>query len=761
MTHATGQQLGPTDSNAELQVPTRLTEGLTAPQAEAVSSLTGPLMVIAGPGSGKTRVLTHRVGALVATGTYASRIMAVTFTNKAAAEMRERIADLVGEYEASRMWVGTFHAICLRLLRPYAELAGLPPRFLISDEDYSRKLIEAVVMQRDPDLKAKDAKLVGSAISWAKNQGLQPHNLPAYMTADEPELAGDYQAYQERLSSLGMADFDDLLLTTCRLLESESEVLAHYQERFDHILVDEVQDANAVQLRLADLLSARSGNLCVVGDLDQSIYSWRGASPEGMADFESTHPHTKVIVLEENFRSTPEILETASALIARNKSLHRPKLFTSNPPGQPVRVYSAVDEVDEARWIVDQVLHSTHPLEAHAVLVRTNSQTRAIEEQLMRHGVGYRVIGGLRFYDRAEVRDALAWLRIAVNPFDSMSMARAMGAPRRGIGQRSIEQILELSESLGQDPISAIRKSISEGLLPKRLTQPLSQFIEAYDAVVEAGTRGPSEALEAIATTAGLAEAVQGRPAAPGQDRLENLEELVRSAKEFRPMNTVDQNQVILGLDKTMTFVEHSALVSATDNTEGSGVTIITAHAAKGLEFPVVFVAGVETGLFPHSRSITDNDKIAEERRLLFVASSRAQEELSLSYCDYRTTFHGPPGGGPSPFLRDLPASVRRVHSTTFAKTPSSAGGRWNPTASTRTTLPGSRRALLPQTMTTKTTKRGPRLAAAELVEGTRVKHPQFGTGTVEEVEGNQASINFGGTSRKLLLEYAPLERAK
>ena len=535
-------------------------------------------------------------------------------------------------------------------------------------------------------------------------------------------------------------------------------MLTNYQDRFDHVLVDEVQDANSVQLRLADLLSARTKNLCVVGDLDQSIYSWRGASPDGMASFEQSHPGTEVVVLEENFRSTPEILATASALIARNKSVHRPALFTNNPLGEPVTLYAAADEVDEARWIVDQILHSSFALDDHAVLVRTNSQTRAIEEQLMRHGLGYRVIGGLRFYDRAEVRDALAWLKIVVNPFDSLSLARATSAPRRGVGQRSIEQILELAQRLGCDPISAIRKSLVEDLLPKRMSQALEQFMEAYDAVHHGAQQGPAQALEAIATTAGLAEAIQGRPAAPGQDRLENLEELIRSAKEFNPVNTVDMAQAITGPDLTMTFVEHSALVSATDDTQGTGVTIITAHAAKGLEFPVVFVAGVETGLFPHSRSIADNDKIAEERRLLFVATSRAQRELSISYCEYRTSFNGPPGGGPSPFLRDLPESVRQVRSTTAPSAPYRGGWQRPDAPSTRTVLPGSKRSLLPRPMTAVTTKSGPRLVSADLRLRSTVRHPHFGVGEVTSIDGTQVQVDFGGTVRKLLLEYAPLE---
>jgi DNA helicase-2/ATP-dependent DNA helicase PcrA len=682
--------------------------------------------------------------------------MAVTFTNKAAAEMRQRVTDLIGHDEASRMWIGTFHAICLRLLRPYAERAGLPPRFLISDEDYSRKLIESIVTQRDPELKAKDAKLVGSAISWAKNQGLHPGELPTHLTADTPTLPDDYRAYQERLASLGMADFDDLLLTTQRLLEAHPDILAHYQERFDHVLVDEVQDANSVQLTLADLLSAGSLNLCVVGDLDQSIYSWRGASPAGMAGFEAAHPSTKVVVLEQNFRSTPEILATASALIARNKSLHRPALFTDNPHGSPVRLFAASDESDEARWIVDQILHSTHPLEDHAILVRTNSQTRPLEEQLLKHGLGYRVIGGLRFYDRAEIRDALAWLRIVVNPFDTMSLTRALSAPRRGIGERGLAQITDLATSSTTDPITAMRQGLAGEQFPRRLATPLTAFLAAYDAVLTAAQIGPAEALKAIAGPAGLAEAVQGRPAAPGQDRVENLDELIRSAADFNPVNAVEYSDTPTGLDLTLTFVEHTALISATDNTEGTGITIITAHAAKGLEFESVFVAGVETGLFPHSRSITDNEKIAEERRLLFVACSRARSDLTLSYCEYRTSYNGPPGGGPSPFLRDLPADVAKTRSgQRYAASPKS----WSSPDTSRTTLPGARRSLLPTALRVTPVPSAPRLDPSSLAVGDHVEHSKFGSGVVEQLDGQTGIFRFGTARRKLLLDFAPLRR--
>jgi len=729
--------------------------GLTSAQADAVTTKEGPLLVVAGPGSGKTRVLTHRIAVLVQDGVYPSQILAVTFTNKAAAEMRSRISSLVGPTAAERMWVGTFHAVCLRLLRPYAELAGLPPRFLISDEDYSRRLIESVLTDRDPGLKAQDAKLVGAAISWAKNRGLHPNNLPSELTEVSPSLADDYQAYQERLASLGMADFDDLLLTTCGLLEKNPEVLDHYRERFEHVLVDEVQDANSVQLRLADLLSSRTGNLCVVGDLDQSIYAWRGASPSGMEHFEASHPGTKVVVLEQNFRSTPQIVEVCNAVIARNRSLHRPKLFTQNPTGQAVRLFAAIDEEDEARWIIDQILHSTMPLSQHAILVRTNSQTRPLEEQLLTHGLSYRVIGGLRFYDRAEVKDALAWLRIAVNPNDAFSLARAIVAPRRKIGERSINQILKLAAELNVNPIVAMRDGVESGTLPSRLGTPIAEFLGAYDTVVSAAHRGPQEALEAIRGPAGLADAVQARPSAPGQDRVDNLDELIRSATDFKPTNTVDNFQELSGLDRTLTFVEHAALVSATDNMEGQGVTIITTHAAKGLEFDSVFVAGVEAGLFPHSRSVGDPERLAEERRLLFVAVSRAALELTLTYCDYRNSFSGPPGGGPSPYLLDLPKSVTRL--TSDARSTTYRHGRH--TAPTRNPRPLLRTTVATPALAPKYQKAGPRIPAHTLKPGDKVSHPTFGAGVVEAVDGNTAIVSFSGIRRKLLLAYAPLKK--
>lgn len=760
-----------------------ITAGLTNAQRHAVLHKNGPLLVVAGPGSGKTRVLTRRVAALVASGTSPSRILAVTFTNKAADEMRGRIADLVGPEQARRMWAGTFHAVCLRMLRPNATLVNLPSHFNIADEDYARRLIESIVMEHDPEAKPKQARAVGAFISWAKNMGLTPESLPSSVTAtaSDPDLVRYFTDYQERLEALGMADFDDLLVKTHQLFERHEHIRRQYQERFDYVLVDEAQDANAVQLRLADAWSGGTGNLCLVGDGDQSIYMWRGALPSGMTEFESRHRTTVVVVLEQNFRSTAPILEVCRALIAKNPSSHRPALFTENTANDPVVCYAAANERDEADWIVSQISGSTLDPSDFAVLVRTNAQTRAIEEMLMRRGIAYRVIGGLRFYDRAEVRDALAWLRLALNPDDALSLARALSAPRRGLGEKAIEQILELARELGCDPVSAARQGIATGAFAKVRTNRLQGFLEALDAVTTACAEGPAAALHAIIDDAGLKEAVAGRKAGEHQDRLENLEELVHAAESFRPQEVAETDLGLSGHELTVRFVEHAALISATDDVVGQGVTLITAHAAKGLEFPVVFVSGIEAGLFPHARSAGSAEQVSEERRLLYVACSRAAQLLRLSYCVDRGVYHWTSAaGGASPFLDDLPTNVVfefsdeldphdvllsaprpfRSSEKTAPRAGRVATHAWGSTSARTAGAFAARPGHSDPSRVPQATPPTPlhKLRAGDLRIGSRVRHRSYGEGTVTELTVEEATVNFQGAPRRLVLAFAPLE---
>jgi DNA helicase-2/ATP-dependent DNA helicase PcrA len=747
-------------------VPTGLVEGMNPAQEEATSALLGPLLVVAGPGSGKTRVLTHRVAALVATGLAQPwEILAVTFTNKAAAEMRERIAALVGQ-AASSMWISTFHSACVRILRANAELAGLPRSFSIVDTADSGRVVKSVLLDMGMPAEASDVKEARSIISRAKNDAMTAVSLAA---TSDAWCAPVMEGYDERLRSMGSVDFDDILLRALVLLRSEPEVRARYQRKFRFVLVDEYQDTNAVQYEITQILAAGHGNICVVGDADQSIYAFRGASPEGMTGFSARYPKARVVLLEQNYRSTKAIVEAYRSLIEPNPALHRPHLFTDNPGGDPVRVVLAGDDREEAAFVVKEAKAKPRG-ETTAVLMRTNSQTRSLEDELRRARVTYSVVGALRFYDRAEVKDALSYLRLAVNPADAVSFARCVNTPRRGVGDATSASVVDLARQRGLDVLGALEAGLEEGLWKGRAASGLRTFKSVMDSVGAACMLGPAAALKVVAEEGGLREAL-AKDKSEGPDRVNNLEELVSGAQEYlqgpsptRPDAGLVSEQD--GLEQTLGYLEGVALISsadAEDESSGPHVVLLTAHASKGKEYDHVWVVGVEDTLFPHKRVADDPVGVEEERRLLFVACSRPRKTLTLTRARTRLNYGKRVDNAPSPFLADLPPSVQVVR-TSGRSNPYGAprpGGFMPRTDQYRTqqsTRPSTGAQARPSTKPA--VPKGPRVDPADLAPGTSVLHKIFGAGRVESVDGVKATILFGSTRRILDVSIAPLELA-
>ena len=645
--------------------PARLTDGLNPQQAQAVGHLLGPLMVVAGPGSGKTRVLTHRVGALLDAGVAPWQIMAVTFTNKAAAEMRERLETLVGTEQAQDLWVATFHSVCVRILRANAEAAGLPRSFTIVDTDDAIKLIGNAMQRKGVELDRKELRSLQQEISRTKNQARTVEDLAASASPGDQQLADVWVRYEQELKRVGGADFDDLLGYTLKLLENDEMVRSRYQRKFAHVLVDEYQDTNPVQSRIVGLLAAEADSLMIVGDPDQSIYKFRSAVPELMQSFPDDFDDATVITLDRNYRSTGAILDVVRAVIAPNPSEHRPALTTAEQQGAPVRVYTARDDRDEATWVASQIQRSSSSYDQHAILVRARAQTRVIEEALKGYGIVYDVVGALKFYDRAEVKDALSYLKVAMNPSDTVAFTRAVSTPKRGIGPAAIAKVDLDAAEFAFNLIEACRHA---GSATKR-----SRSLEAFAVLIDdiarvAAERGPVAALKRATDTSGLRDHVRKND--DGLDRVENLDELISSAAAYVTNDTnrtVDGTPVVeLGpLEQTVAFLENVALVSSGEEKPAVGgrVQVVTTHMAKGKEWPHVWVVGVEDGLYPHQRSTT-RDEVAEERRLLFVACSRAQHTLTLSVALRRALFGNQyEDREPSPFLQDLPDEVEQIGS--------------------------------------------------------------------------------------------------
>lgn len=772
----------PADPQAELAAThERYTTGLNPEQAEAVSTLTGPLIVIAGPGSGKTRVLTHRIALLVASNTAAPwQILAVTFTNKAAEEMRERVAHLLPDVDPRRMWVSTFHAFCAKFLRIECEAAGLPSAYTILDTSDVRTLLREIHSALDMPTEPGELRASASIISRIKN------GMPVKPDATMSKVM---DAYQSRLARLGALDFDDLLGRTKELLETNAEVRARWQQRFTSILVDEYQDTNPVQYAIVGMLAAKHRNICVVGDADQAIYGFRAATPEALVNFQNDWvPDAKVVKLAENYRSTPEILAVCQSIIDGNPSDLRPELRTGNASGDPVRVIVHADDRNEARFVADEIKNDLQRGTA-AVLMRTNAQTRSFEEALLATGTPYAVVGALRFYERAEIKDAISYLRLAVNPTDMLSLTRAAGAPRRGIGPKALEA-LEI-EADGGNLIETLRTLLAENRIGRgragweELLLLLDRLNESIDTV------GPVAAL-GVVLDGGLREYVRRHSGENAEDRVENLDELLNAAAEFARSigsDAVDENdEPYTPRRLTELFLERIALTASSEEAENGPagcVQLLTAHASKGKEFDTVHVVGVEENLFPHGRrgEVADEN---EERRLLFVACSRARKHLTMHRARQRFLHGNVISNNESRFLTDLPAEVEHVDRSRAWPGSVQVGSR-SPRPGTRSEnwgRPGGyggRTGTPSRNVPARSTQHGgtstpsntpvpvndgPRLSTEQAGVGQRVRHSRFGDGTVTALTGKDGeeivSIRFGdGQERQFKLSIAPLQTAE
>ncbi len=623
-------------------------DGLNPAQHDAVLHQHGPLLVVAGAGSGKTRVLTHRIANLIDNNVSPFEILAITFTNKAADEMRSRVAALVGPV-ADRMWVSTFHSACVRILRRDAAALGYPSSFSIYDQADAVRLTGYVIRDLGIDSKKFPPRTVHGHISAAKNELISAAEYRGNATTIFERKIGDvFVEYQDRLRKAGAMDFDDLLTVTVELFREHPDVLAHYQRRFQHVLVDEYQDTNRAQNEIVLMLAAEHGNVCVVGDSDQSIYRFRGADIRNILEFERAFPDTTVVVLDQNYRSSQKILDAANAVIARNTGRSPKDLWTDKPGGAQIIRFQGDDEADEAAWVAGEIarLHDGGDVRWNdiAVFYRTNAQSRVLEEHLVKLGLPYKVVGGTRFYDRREIKDALSYLRAIVNPADEVSVKRVLNTPKRGVGDGSVAKIDVWAAAEGITFMEALAAWGDAGVTG-RAGRGIEQFIDLMVSLKESIEDGPASVLQQALERSGYIEELKAERSIESEGRLENLAELIGSAEEH---------------DDIAAFLEQVSLVADTDelNDDDSQVIVMTLHSAKGLEFPIVFIMGLEDGVFPHLRALGEPDELEEERRLCYVGITRAQEQLYMTNAWSRTIFGSTQYNPPSRFLDEIPAAL-------------------------------------------------------------------------------------------------------
>jgi DNA helicase II / ATP-dependent DNA helicase PcrA len=735
--------------------PESLLEGLTAPQRAAVTQRNGPLLVVAGAGSGKTRVLTRRVAHLLATGDARPyEIMAITFTNKAADEMRHRVVDLVGD-DAKSMWVSTFHSACLRMLRSHADVLGYERGFTIYDAGDAETAVDRIMKELDIDTKRLSPRSVHAAISAAKNEMLSATRYRDSVDSNNPNhrrIAEIYALYENRLKVANAMDFDDLLLNAVAMLRADASVLASYQQRFKYLLVDEFQDTNGVQNELVMMLAAEHRNLCVVGDSDQSIYRFRAADVRNILQFEQRFPDADVVLLEQNFRSTQTILDAANAVIAKNASRHAKNLFTDQGFGDKIRLYRAGDEYDEGRWIATELRRARTERGVEwndmAVFYRTNAQSRVLEEEMLRAGVPYRVISGMRFYDRKEIKTALAYARLIVNPRDEASARRVINEPKRGIGDAAQTKLGQFAAENGISFAEAVHHAAAAGLTAKALSGTDSFAFMLDELRAMANDLSPREMIDAIVRETGMGAALRAENSDEAISRLENLGELASAAAQY---------------DTLMEFVERMALVADSDQLDGGAgsVSMMTMHVAKGLEFPLVVITGLEETIFPHKRALSDEAELEEERRLCYVGVTRAMKYLLLTHAWSRTMWGQRADAIPSRFLQEIPAELLDDISKT---TPT----RRAIFRDEEDGFEGRRSSFAQGAAFGSGTAPPVRSTGAEnlnLSVGERVVHDRYGFGTVTKTSGSgtgaRATVNFDDHGPKqLMLAMTPLRRA-
>ncbi len=700
---------------------------LNEAQVSAVAHQEGPLLILAGAGSGKTKTLTHRIARLLESGVPSSAILAVTFTNKAAKEMRERLAHLTGDDAANRSfmpWMGTFHSICVRMLRFDGEHIGIPKNFIILDEADRLSLIKQAMKQLGISEKSFTPRGISSLISTAKNDLVSPSEYAALAKLPQQKAAADvYPAYERLRKATAALDFDDLIAEAVRLLKSSDELRSLWQKRFQYILIDEYQDTNAAQYRLIKLLTNEKQNICVVGDDWQSIYSWRGADFTNILNFERDYPGAEVVKLEQNYRSTKPILDAAHNVITKNTQRTDKKLTTDRLGGLPVQVMYVSSELHEAESVVTRI-KSTVDLRArrmreYAILYRTNAQSRAIEEMSIRYGIPYRIVGGTRFYDRKEIKDIIAYLRLLYQPNDRPSFARIVNVPTRGLGATSVEKFLDWQSQTSMDLLEAMNSVDLCTTLTPRAKTALRQFGEAMQKLQsELAATSLADMIDLIIRRFRYLEFLDdGTPQA--EDRQANVRELVSDARERADLDVPG-------------YLEEISLISDLDMSDSTqdAITLMTLHAAKGLEFPVVFIVGMEETIFPHTRALYDPAQMEEERRLCYVGMTRAREELYLSSASSRMIFGSTQHNPPSRFLSEIEASEIAPATGAYGM---------------------------------KLTEAEPFYEADEelnLSVGDNVRHSVFGSGLVTHIDGTVVTVAFRGKGiKKLNVAFAPLQK--
>ncbi|MCZ0755945.1 DNA helicase PcrA [Anoxybacillus sp. J5B_2022] len=714
----------------------KLLANLNREQQEAVRTTEGPLLIMAGAGSGKTRVLTHRIAYLMAEKHVAPwNILAITFTNKAAREMKERVQALVGG-AAEDIWISTFHSMCVRILRRDVDRIGINRNFSILDTTDQLSVIKHILSEKNIDPKKFDPRAILGTISSAKNELLSPEQFAKKAGSYYEKIASDvYTEYQQRLLRNHSLDFDDLIMTTIHLFERVPEVLEYYQYKFQYIHIDEYQDTNKAQYRLVKMLAEKLQNICVVGDSDQSIYRWRGADIQNILSFENDYPNAKVILLEQNYRSTKRILQAANEVIENNYNRKPKKLWTENPEGQKIVYYDAMSETDEAQFVVGKIKEYVESGKRRysdfAVLYRMNAQSRIVEEMLLKANIPYKIVGGLKFYDRKEIKDILAYLRLIANPNDDISFIRIINVPKRGIGASSLEKVSHYATANGLSLFQALGE-LEEIGLSARIAAPLNEFrrqIEHWGQMQE--FLSVTELVEEVLEKSGYRDMLRAEKTLEAQSRLENIDEFLSVTKHFENVN---EDKSLIAFLTDLALVSDIDQLNAPEEKGSEAVVLMTLHSAKGLEFPVVFLIGMEEGIFPHSRSLDNEEEMEEERRLAYVGITRAEEELFLTSAQMRTLFGRTAMNPLSRFVVEIPDElVEQVHKKA-----------WTPKVATARTATA---------------------IAKEWKVGDKVEHKKWGVGTIVSVRGEgddlELDVAFQRPTgiKRLLAQFAPITK--
>ncbi|MGG4042753.1 DNA helicase PcrA [Bacillus smithii] len=728
----------------------KLLSGLNKEQQEAVKTTEGPLLIMAGAGSGKTRVLTHRIAYLMvekAVNPY--NILAITFTNKAAREMKERVSQLMGG-AAEEVWISTFHSMCVRILRRDIDRIGFNRNFTILDTTDQQSVIKGILKDKNLDPKKFDPRAILGTISSLKNELIDPESYSKQVGSYYERIVSEvYEEYQKRLRKNQSLDFDDLIMTTIHLFQRVPDVLEYYQRKFQYIHVDEYQDTNKAQYLLVKLLASRFQNLCVVGDSDQSIYRWRGADISNILSFEKDYPNARVILLEQNYRSTKRILQAANEVIKNNYNRKPKKLWTENPEGKKIVYFRAENEQAEAQFVAGKIKELVESgkrrLSDFAILYRTNAQSRVIEEVLMKSNIDYTIVGGIKFYDRKEIKDILAYLRLIANPDDDISLLRVINVPKRGIGSTSMDKIARYAQENDLSLFQALEEADFIGLSPK-ITKAVLEFrdlIKGYTQMQE--YLSVTELVEEVLDKSGYRDMLKAEKTLDAQSRLENIDEFLSVTKGFEE-NSEDKSLIAFLTD--LALVADIDRLDEEDNNQQS-VVLMTLHSAKGLEFPVVFLIGMEEGVFPHSRSLMDEEEMEEERRLAYVGITRAEEELYLTNAQMRTLYGRTNLNPVSRFIQEIPEDLLDevvIEKKTFTRFQS------NPSTSSQ------KASIRPMAVST----------GGEEIPwkvGDKAEHKKWGIGTVVSVKGEKENmeldIAFPSPTgvKRLLAKFAPIQK--